>query len=336
MGLLYILRGLRDIGEDIGPLLDKYGLDLDTLDLSAQVDRSVELKIYVEAAEQLRDPLAGLKAGTYIGFAGYGPFTMLLLTATNAYEAFRTGIEYQQLTYLYGSLHFEPGPDLSALVLTPLPLAGKAFRFRVDGEASGTFKLFQDMQAALGLNLKAERIELPYPRPAEAEAYEAYYGCTLQFDAPAIRFWMRNEYLQTRFPTADATAHQFYRAQCDQLLQAQAQAARRERLADRVESHLALFTEDFPDAAAVAATFGQAERSFRRQLSEEGESFRAILERVRFAKAKQLLTNQLPVEQVARLLGYAESSAFIHAFKRWAGQSPAAFRRSLGAPGAEE
>ena len=33
------------------------------------------------------------------------------------------------------------------------------------------------------------------------------------------------------------------------------------------------------------------------------------------------------VEQVALALGYAEAAAFIHAFQRWAGCTPAAWRR---------
>ncbi len=32
------------------------------------------------------------------------------------------------------------------------------------------------------------------------------------------------------------------------------------------------------------------------------------------------------VEAIAQQLGYAESAAFIHAFQRWAGMTPSAFR----------
>lgn len=326
LGLLYILKGLKDLGEDVDPILARYGLDLEAMDPNARIDRTLELKIYVEVAEHLRDPLAGLKAGSYIGFTGYGPLTMLFLTAANAYEAMQSGIRFQQLTYLFGSLSFEPGAEYSALVLRPLQLPGKAYRFRVDGEVVGTYKLIHDLQQALGLGgLRPEGIDLPYPRPAEASAYEAQYACPVRFGEPVARLWVRNEYLQRRFPSADATAHQFYRAQCEQLLLAQTD--RDDLLGDRVMAHLALFSGDFPDAAAVAAAFGLAERSLRRRLSQEGRSFRTLLEEVRFSKARQLLEAALPVDEVARQLGYAESAAFIHAFQRWAGQSPAAWRR---------
>jgi AraC-like DNA-binding protein len=332
LGLLYILRGLKDLGEDIDPVLARHGLDLATVEPNSPIDRALELKIYVEVAGRLRDPLAGLKAGTYIGFTGYGPLTMLLLTATNAYEAMQLGIRFQQLTFLYGHLSFLPGAERSALVLEPIALPGSAYRFRVDGEVSGTWKLIRDMQGALGLqDLRPEQVDLPYPRPAEAEAraIEAFYGCPVYFGEPVSRLWTHNNYLHLRFPTADATANGFYRSQCEQLLLKQAAAP--ERLADRVAAHLALFSEGFPDAAAVAAAFGLAERSFRRQLSQEGSSFRVVLEGVRYDKARLLLGQGLPVDEIARRLGYAESSSFIHAFQRWAGASPAAFRRAQAA-----
>jgi AraC-like DNA-binding protein len=327
LGMLYILRGLRDLGEDVAPVLARFGLDLDRLDPGARVERALELRIYMEIADHLKDPLSGLRTGTYFGFTGYGPLTMLLMTCNDAYEAIQAGVRYQQLTYLFGGLRFEPGQETSALVITPLRLPPKPFRFRVDGEASGTYKLVKDMQATLGLDLRAERIDLPYPRPAEARAYEEHFQCPVVFGEDSeMRFWMRNEHLQFRFPTADPTAHALFRAQCDQQL-AEQEATCLEKLSEKVAAHLDLFTGGYPSATEVAAAFDIAERSFRRQLGAEGSSFRALLDQVRFRKAQLLLQgSKQSVEAIAQLLGYAESAAFIHAFQRWAGCSPAVFR----------
>lgn len=333
LGMLYTLRGVRDLGEDVGPVLARFGLDLDRLDPSARIERALELRIYMELAEHLRDPLTGLRTGNFFGFTGYGPLTMLLMTCADAYEAIQAGIRYQQLTYLFGTLRFEPGQDVSQLLLTPLRLPEKAFRFRVDGEASGTYKLVRDMQATLGTNLHAERIDLPYPRPPEARAYEEHYQCPVVFgESSDVRYWIRNEHLNVRFPTADATAHALFRAQCDQQL-AEQEAASLERLGEKVSAHLELFTGGYPSAAEVAGAFDIAERSLRRQLGAEGRSFRALLDEVRFRKARALLQgSRQSIEAIAQQLGYAESAAFIHAFQRWAGMSPAAFRQRPPAP----
>lgn len=329
LGLLYTLRGLRDMGEDPGPVLARHGLDPDKLDPAGRIDRALELQLYMELARELRDPLAGLKTGSYFGFTGYGPFTMLLMSCTNAYEAFQVGVRYQQLTFLFSTLRFEPGRDTSALVLSPLRLPEPAYRFRVDGELSGTYKLIRDMQVTLGLDLHAESLEIPYARPAEAAAYEAHFQCPVRFTGTGqdARCWIRNDYLQLRFPTADATSHALFRSQCDEQLARQA-ATPPEGLGPRIRRHLEMFAQGFPSATDVARAFDIPERSFRRQLSQEDVSFRQLLDDVRFHKAEQLLSQtRLSVEAIAQQLGYAESAAFIHAFRRWAGTTPAAFRQ---------
>ncbi|MFZ5723076.1 MAG: AraC family transcriptional regulator ligand-binding domain-containing protein [Pseudomonadota bacterium] len=332
LGLISTLDGLRRLGEDVAPVLSRYGIDLDHVDPTARLDRDLELRIYTEVAEVLKDPLAGLKAGAGFGIGSYGPFTMLVMTCDTAYEAFRTGIRYQQLTYLFGTLRLETGTDLSALVLTPLPLPGKAFRFRVDGELSGTWKLVRDLQTTFGLDLSAAGIDMPYPKPPEHAAYEALFGCAVRWGEPEARCWIRNEDLQVRLPTADPAAHRYFRAQCDQLLTELNPAE--EALTARVKLHLGLLAGSTPSAAGVAAALGVSERTFRRQLEAEGTGFRQLLDEVRYEKARQLLaTTGQPVEAIAQQLGYAEAASFIHAFRRWSGDTPAAFRRRSRQPG---
>ncbi|OGB03587.1 MAG: hypothetical protein A3G29_01015 [Burkholderiales bacterium RIFCSPLOWO2_12_FULL_64_99] len=325
LGLIYMVQGLKQMGEDPEPVLARHGLTLAQLDPSTRIERSREMRIYADLAETVKDPLVGLKLGGFYGLAGYGPLIMLLMTCATAYEAFQIGIRYQGLTYLFGTLRFEPGDKLSALVLTPMPMTPHAFRFRVDGEVSGTYKLVRDMQLTLGVDIHAERIDMPYPRPPEAADYEAYFGCPVRFGETEARFWLRNEHLQLRLPSADPNAHAMYRSMCDQQLVAQQTST--ETLADRVLTHLGLFSGSYPSADDVARALGLSERTLRRQLSDEDHSFRDLLAQARYVKAQHLLRHTtLPVEAIAQQLGYAESAAFIHAFQRWAGMTPSAFR----------
>ena len=327
LGLIYMIRGLEHLGEDPGPVLARHGLSVDKLDPGTRVSRTLEQRIYADLADQLKDPLVGLRLGGYYGLAGYGPLTMLLLTCATVLEALQTGIRYQELTYLFGKIRLVPGPELSALVLTPMPMTPKAFRFRTDGEVSGTYKMIQDIQATMGLNLRAERIDMPYARPSQAAAYEAYFGCPLRFGETEARFWLRNEYLQLRLPSADPTAQAMYRQLCDQQLVAQHKL--QSNLSEQVLAHLGLFQDHAPPISDVAKSFGMPERSFRRQLSEEGNNYRDLLAQARHSKAKHLLTHStLPIEAIAQQLGYTESAAFTRAFQRWAGIPPSAFRKN--------
>jgi AraC-like DNA-binding protein len=79
---------------------------------------------------------------------------------------------------------------------------------------------------------------------------------------------------------------------------------------------------------SVASHMALSSRSLNRRLQEEGTSFRELLDRARFQVAQQLLLGtRMSVTSVALALGYAETSAFNHAFQRWSGQSPGEWRQ---------
>jgi AraC-like DNA-binding protein len=68
-------------------------------------------------------------------------------------------------------------------------------------------------------------------------------------------------------------------------------------------------------------------RTLSRKLREEGVAFTELLEETRAALAKSYLAERdLPVSEIAWLLGYREISSFNHAFKRWTGTTPRQFR----------
>lgn len=85
---------------------------------------------------------------------------------------------------------------------------------------------------------------------------------------------------------------------------------------------------------SVAAHMGLSTRSLNRRLQEEGTSFRQLIDRARFHVAQQLLLGtRMSITSVALSIGYAETSAFNHAFQRWSGEPPRQWRRrALQAP----
>jgi AraC-like DNA-binding protein len=71
-------------------------------------------------------------------------------------------------------------------------------------------------------------------------------------------------------------------------------------------------------------------RNLQLKLKEEGTSFRILLDEVR----KQIAIGYLKdgsesICEIALLLGFADQSAFHHAFKRWTGKTPGEYRSRL-------
>lgn len=74
----------------------------------------------------------------------------------------------------------------------------------------------------------------------------------------------------------------------------------------------------------LALALGVPAGSLMRCLSEEGMNFSELRDELRRSLSLRYLTrSQLSVDQIALLIGYAEAGAFIRAFRRWSGITPA-------------
>jgi AraC-like DNA-binding protein len=81
----------------------------------------------------------------------------------------------------------------------------------------------------------------------------------------------------------------------------------------------------------LAQTLSLHRRTLNRRLQAQGTTFRKVLDEVRFEVARQLLEDtRAPLNEVAATLCYAEVSAFMHAFRRWTGTTPAQWRKTAG------
>ncbi len=82
------------------------------------------------------------------------------------------------------------------------------------------------------------------------------------------------------------------------------------------------------EIAAVAGLLAVHPRTLQRRLAEEGTGFAELLDDVRRAAAhRYLTTTDLPMTQVAGLLGLSEQSALSRSCRRWYDASPSAVRR---------
>jgi AraC-like DNA-binding protein len=76
-------------------------------------------------------------------------------------------------------------------------------------------------------------------------------------------------------------------------------------------------------ATEIARRLGMSHRTLARRLASEGLTLSVILDELRASLARSYLkAGDLPISQIAWLLGYREVSAFTHAFKRWTGMTP--------------
>ena len=210
-----------------------------------------------------------------------------------------------------GYAMFQPASAESALQLYDLVMATAVAMLR---ELSG--------------NARWTPIEvlLAHARPGDIGPYRRFFRAPVRFNAEAGIVHFPSSFENTSVPGADEMRRRALRAKFS--CPGQEDLLPRLYRLVRVAMLYGLTSGD-----EVAAAMGLHRRTLARRLHECGMTFRDALETVRFEAAQQLLRDTaLSVGEIGAALGYAESSPFVRAFRRWSGQSPGAWRLQMKPP----
>jgi AraC-like DNA-binding protein len=129
--------------------------------------------------------------------------------------------------------------------------------------------------------------------------------------------------LDAALPQADPNTARFFERQCAEVLD---RRLARVGLSGQIRSRLLHDPVHFPTMQTVADELHLDPRTLRRRLTDEGMSFRALVDDVRSTLAERLLAEHMPIEEIAVRLGYAETASFTHAYIRWTGLAPSRSR----------
>jgi AraC-like DNA-binding protein len=187
--------------------------------------------------------------------------------------------------------------------------------------------IFMIMGEHLSEPPRIRRAAFAYPEPRYAERYRALFGCPLEFGAVRrTQITVSKTWLHRPMPTHDQEFNEVCRRHCDQVWH---RISHFGPTASRLHEYLEASAAGIPPPLdVVARALGLSARTLRRRLSEEGTSFRAEVDAYRLDQARmQLSRADVSPKEAAYRLGFAEPSAFRHAFKEWTGITVGEFRR---------
>ncbi len=176
------------------------------------------------------------------------------------------------------------------------------------------------------------RITFAHGRNSELREVHRMLRCPVEFSHPADSWLMPQSVMELPIVSSDSRLLGILETHADHLVAERRKVA---GLKGVVENQLlSSLPRGRVQAAAVALHLGMSVRSFTRRLAAEGTSFGEILDRLRNRLALRYLEDErISLQQIAWLLGYSESAAFTHAFKRWFGTSPSRARLQPALPG---
>lgn len=167
-------------------------------------------------------------------------------------------------------------------------------------------------------------VQFPFERPAHADDYRLIYTASSYFGGNRLEASFAANLLTLPIRRDDTALASFLEGGPETLTM----LYRRDRETLRVvRDALITALPAAPTLDHIARAMHVSPRTLHRRLVQEGTSFRAIKEALRRDIALARLERQtLPVSQLAQELGYAETSAFFRAFRKWTGQAPSRYR----------
>ena len=287
-----------------------------------EVEASQELTMVRNLLRHLaRVPGIGLEAGRRYRSTGYGIMGYALLSSRSLRSALDFAIRYLDLTFAFNRYRAETVPEGLQVVLDDSAIPEDCRQFLVERDVTSTVAV---MRHLLLNPVPVHRVSFRFERPSYAERFEEFFLGPVFFGEPAHAIVIGNEWVDQPLPQADEPTVRLCEEQCRELLD---RRRARTRVSERVRQHL-LRPRGAAKMEEVAAELGMAPRTPHRHLGADGTSFRQLVDEVRKALAEGMLSHRMTVDEVAERLGYSEASSFYHAFKRWKGVSPSAYRRA--------
>lgn len=176
--------------------------------------------------------------------------------------------------------------------------------------------------------LNLQSVSLSTPAPSYAAQFATVFRAPVTFAAGQHALAFDAVHLTRSVASADTYLHRLLLSQTQAMHETVEDAL---PLTLRVQRTIVALLVDGREAnaASVAQEMGTTLRRLRQRLDASGANFRDLLEDVRRNGAARYLRSGWGISRVAAELGFSESSALHHAFKRWHGQSVGEYLQSL-------
>jgi AraC-like DNA-binding protein len=273
--------------------------------------------------EHTNVPELGLLQGSVEKLTDFGLIGIAVISCENLGMALPFFEKYRPLVGPICDYHSEIHDD-SVVIVFEGNLAHMPYRWCVESALSG---FASGIRFCLPNDAKFTAVRSTYPAPDYAHLYEDVFDCPAYFEQERNELCFPKSLLDIPFASANSVLRELCLRECDKILSS---LKADNQLIDQVEAIIRSFSGSLPQFPLVAETLKMSPRTLHRRLTEEGTSYRQIVENLRKRLAKEYLTEaRLEQKEVAYLLGYTEPANFYHAFQRWFGCTPAEFRESL-------
>ena len=325
---------LRKRNFPIAHLLTRAGIsEADIDNRQARISALAQGKLLEYAAEALGDSELGLHLAEHANPREAGLLFYVASAAEHVEDALELTARYCRIGNEAERLKINRSSEKMIVEITFVGLPRQFAWQNTEFVIAAAIRALREM---VGRDFQPVQVNFTLARHPELPEFERFFGCPVEFSAPADQFVLSNETLAIPLITEDHYLLETLRQICEEA--AKERKTVRGTLGSLVENEVQkVLHHGKANRQRVAKALGLNERTLSQGLAEENTSFDHVVDRLRHSLAVQYVKERhISLTQIAWLLGYEGPTSFNFAFARWTGRSASEVRneeQKLDSPG---
>ena len=319
---------LSSLGLDTQTIVANNGISQAALqDPNASINAEQHRGLLSDAQQHYDGSDLGLALGLHRSIATLDQLAYLMMSSATLREASNAGLKYQNYT----------GRFSGSVIVTSFSEIQSEGCYQIDAKIElGDLRLLaiEDILTnivttcrwVLGKTLPITKLRCNYPAPPHAGRYSTIFQCPIEFDAPTTQLFFDAAILDQPLPQSSPQSAALYKKLCEEKSIVRNQGD----IAWRLWQVIVDDPANPPSLLQAAKMLNCSNRTLSRKLLAQEWQYQQLIDQVREIHARRYLSDPtLSITRVGQQLGYADSSGFHRAFKKWTGISPSAFRKAL-------
>lgn len=330
---MYIIAGLfniiqaqhKDLGIDLGKIFTEFKTDINILNNPiAKLDANILGEYLEQAVSKERNNRVGLKAGFAIPFGLTATFFNLyhqsktvrdLFSELEKFDSTANDITNYSIRIDNNLIYYEI--SINSAFVEKYPIAARQWSEMQYGIA------LQYAHSYTGRFIQPIQAYSIYNKEGDVDKLEEYLSCPVRFNQSKQTLVLKNSILDLPVITTKKEHLSLFENAMSYI----AHRYNANRLSNVVRRYLmhSLSTSEL-GLKPVAERFNMSERNIQRKLKAEGTSYQQILDSLRMELSQKYLIENIPLAEIAFLLGFESQSAFNKFFHKHFHTTPSQFK----------
>ncbi|MBH0071433.1 AraC family transcriptional regulator [Pseudoalteromonas sp. NZS127] len=326
--IIWLLDFLSSLGMDTNTIAANNGISRSELHKpNVLINAKQHRGLLTDAQQCYEGSDLGLILGLKRSIATHDQLAYLMMSSATLRDASHIGLKYQNYSGRFsGNLVVTSFSEIQAEGCYQIDAKTELGELRVLAIEDLLANIVTTCRWVLGQALPITKLRCNYPAPVHAERYQAIFNCPVEFDAPVTQLFFDAAILDQRLPQSSPESVNFYKKLCEE----KSITRNHGDIAWRLSQIIVEDPASPPSLHDAALKLHCSCRTLSRKLLAQGWRYQQLIDQVREIHARRHLSDPtLSITRIGQQLGYADSSGFHRAFKKWTGLSPSAFRHAL-------